>query len=274
VDAGFVRIRGLRVRVSVQGTGEPLLLLMGLQGHKNLWAPLQLALPQFETIAFDAPGSGDSSVPWLPLSMPSLARCAVELLDALGYGAVHMLGYSFGGTLAQQIAWQSPQRVRRLVLAATNFGLGSFPPNPSVLRLLWDPRFYFSQDFLQRNAVTLFAGRLRREPHLAAQNQFKLRPIGLWWQLAALSGWCSLPWLHRLEQPTLVLAGADDPLVPVLNARVLSARIPRAKLVLIDSAGHLFPLESASEVGPIIGRFLRDPAAADDHHDPAADDHL
>jgi poly(3-hydroxyalkanoate) depolymerase len=256
VEGEFIRVRGLRLRVSVHGAGAPLLLLMGLQGHNDLWGPLQRALPGFETIAFDAPGSGESSVPRLPLSMASLARRTIELLDALGYGAVHVLGYSFGGALAQQIARQAPRRVRRLVLAATNFGIGSLPPAPSALRVLWDPRFFFSSDFFQRNAVSLFAGRLRREPHLAGQAYFKVRPVGMWWQLAALSAWSSLPWLHQLQQPTLVLAGADDPLVPLLNARIMATRMPRAELVVMEKGGHLFPLDSASQVGPVITRFL------------------
>jgi pimeloyl-ACP methyl ester carboxylesterase len=81
--------------------------------------------------------------------------------------------------------------------------------------------------------------------------------IGYGQQLLALIGWSSLPWLHRLVQPTLVLCGDDDPIVPVINARVLAHRIPRAQLVIVPGGGHLMLLDSAPELAPVIQRFLR-----------------
>ena len=78
------------------------------------------------------------------------------------------------------------------------------------------------------------------------------------WQLAAMYGWTSLPWLHRLPHETLVLAGDDDPLVPLANARLLAAAIPCARLHVIRGGGHLFLLDSAPQAGPLITRFLAD----------------
>ena len=78
--------------------------------------------------------------------------------------------------------------------------------------------------------------------------------LGYAYQLYAAAGWSSLPWLHRVKQPTLVVAGNDDPSVPVLNARMLAARLPDARLHVIKGGGHLFLLdEPHSAIGRILG---------------------
>jgi poly(3-hydroxyoctanoate) depolymerase len=75
-------------------------------------------------------------------------------------------------------------------------------------------------------------------------------------QLYAISGWTSMPWLHRLPQPTLVLAGDDDPIVPLINGRILAQRIPDARLQVIPGGGHLFMLEHPAATAAIISDFL------------------
>src|SRR5438132_7971459 len=132
----------MRLRVRIRGSGSPLLLVMGIGGNIEMWDPLVDALDGFETIAFDAPGTGESSRPWRPLWMTGLARVGERLLDALGYRQADVLGVSFGGGVAQQMALQAPHRVRRLVLASTSCGLGSIPGNPLVLLALGTPLRY------------------------------------------------------------------------------------------------------------------------------------
>jgi pimeloyl-ACP methyl ester carboxylesterase len=90
------------------------------------------------------------------------------------------------------------------------------------------------------------ADRLRRPPDL----------LGYAFQLYAVSGWSSLPWLHRLPQPTLVVAGEQDPSVPLCNARLLAARIPDARLHVVKGGGHLFLLDEPENVTPTILDFL------------------
>jgi pimeloyl-ACP methyl ester carboxylesterase len=78
---------------------------------------------------------------------------------------------------------------------------------------------------------------------------------GYYLKLLASCGWTSLPWLRLLAQPTLVMAGTDDPLVPVVNGRILASLIPDARLVTIDD-GHLFLVTNASESAAMISEFL------------------
>ena len=69
-------------------------------------------------------------------------------------------------------------------------------------------------------------------------------------------GWTSLPWLHKLPQPTLVLNGDDDPIVPLINGRILARRIPDARLHVVRGGGHLFLLERPAETADLVTQFL------------------
>ncbi len=79
---------------------------------------------------------------------------------------------------------------------------------------------------------------------------------GYFYQLFAIWGWTSLPWLHRVDQPTLVLAADDDPIVPLANARMIARRLPNGRLHVVADGGHLFLLTHASEVAPVVEGFL------------------
>ncbi|MGH9245290.1 MAG: alpha/beta fold hydrolase [Acidimicrobiales bacterium] len=258
-----IRVGRHRIRVSIAGRGHPLLLVMGLGGNIEMWAPLEreLVARGFETIAYDAPGTGASSRPGVPLRMPGIADLAARLLDTLGYRTVDVLGVSFGGALAQELAHRRPTRVRRLVLAATSAGLGSRPGSLRALAILATPLRYYSPTYLRRVAPTLYGGRVAREPRLLREFERARmsRPpslAGYAAQLYAASGWSSLPWLHRLTQPTLVLAGDDDPIIPVVNARQLVHRLPNARLEVFAGGGHLFLLEASTHAAATIADFL------------------
>ena len=80
--------------------------------------------------------------------------------------------------------------------------------------------------------------------------------LGYYWQLFAGLGWTSIHWLHRIRQPTLVLAESDDPLVPPENARIISLLIPNNRLFIVPGGGHLFLLHSIDKVTPVLRSFL------------------
>lgn len=256
-----VRLGRHRLRVFVTGEGPPLLLLMGIGGNIEMWEPLRDALPGRQLIAFDVPGTGGSSTPRVPMTMAAIARLTAGLLDHLGYDRVDVLGVSWGGALAQQLAISHPRRVRRLVLAATVPGLGGVPGRPSAMRVLATPRRYYSQSYFESVAPTLYGGRIRREPELFRQQAGArlTRPpsiAGYFGQLFAITTFTSLPFLGCIRAPTLVLVGDDDPIVPLVNARILRRGIPGARLHVVPGGGHLLILESAEVVGPLIAEFL------------------
>jgi len=107
-DQRYVTAGGLRLRVGRHGAGPPLLLITGIGAHLDMWAPFARHAGERELIAFDPPGAGLSQRPRMPLRMTGLARVVTELLDALGLERVDVLGYSFGGGLAQELAHRAP----------------------------------------------------------------------------------------------------------------------------------------------------------------------
>jgi poly(3-hydroxyoctanoate) depolymerase len=260
----FVHVDGHLLRVAVRGEGPPILLIMGLGGNIEMWWPLERALHErgFQTIAYDASGTGESPPRLVPVRPHGLARQAAHLLDELGLPSAHVLGVSFGGGVAQELALHNPHRVRRLVLASTMCGLGGVPGSPAALALLATPLRYYSPRFLQVTSRWMYgpvsdADSPGMHQHLRARRS---RPPTLWGylgQLYAVAGWTSLPWLHRITRPTLVLTGARDPIVPSVNGRILGARIPDATVHVVPDAGHLLLMDHADECADLIAGFLR-----------------
>ena len=265
----FVDVDGIRIRAAIRGEGRPLLLIMGIGGNIEMWQPFERALDGsgIQTITFDAPGVGESTSWRRPRRMGGIARAVDHLIDALGYEAVDVLGVSFGGALAQQLVRQSPDRVRKLVLAATAPGvpgLGGLPGRPSAMLALATPYRYYSPAYFRKVAPTLYGGRIRREPELLAEQAHArlVRPPSLHGyaaQLYAMCWWTNFPWLPFIHHPTLVMAGDDDPIIPVLNGRILAKLMPHARLEVITGGGHLFLLEEAERSAALVREFLAQP---------------
>jgi len=260
-DVSFVRVGALRLRISRQGQGPPLLLLGGLGNSLGVWDNLVSELPDVATIAVDAPGTGFSSTPALPLSMAELADLYASLVRALELGRVSVLGLSFGGAVAQQLAYQAPGLVERLVLCGTGPGIGGHPGAPAALQELASPARYYSAARSRRVTPLIYGGRFAREPESFDQElQQRLASppsvYGYYCQLAAMVGWSSLSWLSLVKAPTLILAGDADPVYPLENATMLSQAIPDARVEVLRGGGHLFIMDSAGEIAPSIKAFM------------------
>ena len=261
MEISLLEVGGQVLRVGIR-RGErarpPLLLFNGIGASIESIAPFLEALNGPETIMFDVPGVGGSPAPWLPYRPWMLVRLSARLLEQLGYERVDVLGVSWGGALAQQFAFQQAKRCRRLVLAATSPGHLMVPGKLTVLLKMATPRRYKDPDYMNKVAGEIYGGALRESPELVRDHLRHVRwssDYGYYLQLLAGCGWTSLPWLRLLAQPTLVLAGTDDPLVPVINGRILASLIPDARLLTIDD-GHLFLVTSAGESAAMISEFL------------------
>jgi poly(3-hydroxyalkanoate) depolymerase len=224
-------------------------------------------------LIFDVPGTGGSSPPPVPYRLPSLAALSAKVLTAVGVdGQVDVAGVSWGGCLAQEFTHQYPERVRRLVLAATTAGSVAIPGSLSALTKLLSPLRYEDPAFMARIAGDLYGGKFRTDPELIAEYAAKLRPArgsGYYFQILAGLGWTSALWLRRLRQPALVMVGTDDPIVPPANGRILAGLLRSARLVTIDD-GHLFLMTSARESAAIVAEFLTSDEPARTYAAPAA----
>jgi len=252
------------LRVARIGQGEPLLLINGLGANLEMWQPLVRELAdEHEIIAFDLPGSGRSARPRWPLRMPQLAEVVTDVLDELGYDQLDVLGYSLGGIVAQELTHRAPMRVRRLVLCATTPGLPSMPPNPIVTALMLTPARYWNRQLAELILPVIAGGRTARDPRelRAGLDRRLVQPpsaMGYLYQLYALSGWSSHPWIRRVRHPALVIHGERDPVVPLVNARYLAEALPHGRLEVIRGAGHLLLLDEPRSVVPALRAFLAD----------------
>jgi len=268
-----VAVRGLQSRVSVRPArgrlvGEPpLLLCNGIGASLEALQPLVDALdPDRGVVRFDVPGVGGSAAPALPYRVAALSSWVTALMAKLGHQEFDVLGLSWGGGLAQQLAVQSRRRVRRVVLVATGTGCLMVPANPSVLAKMLTPRRHRDPEYAARIAAEIYGGSMRTHPEVGAQllhGATRAGPKrGYYYQLAAMTGWSSLPFLRLIRQPTLVMGGDDDPIIPVANPRMQAALIPSATLH-IYSGGHLAILTEAHELAPVIEQFLSEQSVSE-----------
>ena len=259
-----VTAAGRTLRVSVRaGTGSapPLLLCNGIGARLEVLQPFVDALdPQRTVIRFDVHGVGGSPRPRLPYRLSTLTPALAGMLGQVGHdGSVDVLGISWGGGLAQHFAVQHRTRCRRLVLAATGTGSLMVPGHPRALAHMLTPLRHRDPGSARRVAGELYGGTMRTDPERAAlvlHAGSRLGPgLGYYYQLAATAGWTSLPFLSLIRQPTLVIAGDDDPIVPAVNARLMARLIPRARLHLYRG-GHLALITEADDLAPVVERFL------------------
>lgn len=246
----------------------PLFICNGIGASTSLLTPFVEALhksnPDIEIITFDAPGVGGSSTPCLPYRFSGICKIIYQMLDYLGYNKVNVLGLSWGGMLAQEFTYQCSQRVDKLILAATCAGVMSVPPSMKVLSIMASPRRYTDADYAIKVAPDIYGGKFRTDKTLAATHAKRVAEsksdvphsqLGYTYQQLALCGWSSLWYLNRIKQPTLILAGDDDPLIALCNMKVLHNLIPNSTMYVFENEGHLFLLTEPDAV-PIISEFL------------------
>jgi len=269
-------INGIDVYYEEHGSGDPLLLIMGLAADSVAW---MFQLPDFSakyrTIVFDNRGVGRTSKPAGPYTISQMADDAAGLLDSLDVRRAHVLGVSMGGMIAQELALRHPQRVRGLVLGCTYakpdegvgrqlesslkvFG-GSRGPNGELQVDLskLDPMMFFQHllptvfnpPFIMNELPKLmqvFSG--------ALQYGFSMDAILA--QVVATQKHDTLDRLGKITAPTLVLTGDNDLLIPSANSDILAAKIPGAKLTKIPGGSHGFNFETPDTFNTAVLEFL------------------
>jgi poly(3-hydroxyalkanoate) depolymerase len=256
---------GRTLRVSVRlGTDPsvpPLLLMNGIGASLEVLQPFVDALDaRRSVIRFDVPGVGGSPRPVVPYHLSTFSPVVAGMLTRLGFdGQVDVLGLSWGGGLAQHFAVQHRGRVRRLVLTATATGSLMVPADPRVLAKMLTPRRHRDPEYARIIAGEIYGGTMRTHPERAAHvlhSATRLGPRrGYYYQLAASTGWSSLPFLKLIRQPTLLVMGDDDPIIPVTNARIMARLLPDARLHLYQG-GHIAIITEADRLAPVIEEFL------------------
>jgi len=138
------------------------------------------------------------------------------------------------------------------------------PGNPAALAKIATPRRYWDPAYMAQIAGEIYGGKMRTRPELAHEFARTARlgsGLGYFYQMLGGAGWSSIFWLHKLRQPTLILHGDDDPLVPLVNAKIMHRLIPHSKLDIFHD-GHLGLGTSAWEITQVVEKFLTAPVSS------------
>ena len=256
----FVENLGARIYWDEEGSGAPLLLIMGLGWPSQGWHRSRPILSQkYRTIALDNRGAGQSESPAGPYSIAQMAADAAAVLNAARVNAAHIFGMSMGGMIAQEFALQYPHKVRSLILGCTAAGgPQAVRAEEPALQVLMT-RGQDPDQFAKSVSPFIYDARTspeRIEEDTAVRRKWYPSADAYFAQLQAVMAWEAYSRIGQISVPTLVIHGENDRLVPPENARLIAARIPGAKLVMIPGASHIFATDQPDLAHAAILDFL------------------
>jgi pimeloyl-ACP methyl ester carboxylesterase len=252
---------GVKIYWEEHGTGDPLLLIMGLGSCLEMWhRTLPVVTPHYRTIVFDNRGVGRSDVPAGPYSIPTMASDAVAVMDAAGIEKARVYGISMGGIIAQELALGYPERVRSLILGCTTHGGPmSIPADKKVLDVLMTRGSMTVEEAIEAMLPFVYdAGTAREELEIDIdlRRRYAPTPEGYYAQLQGILDYESRSRLSQITAPTLVIHGETDQLIPAANGRMIASLIPGAKLVMIPNASHIFTTDQPKATIAAVLEFL------------------
>ena len=257
----FADNQGTKIYWDERGTGAPILLIMGLGYPSAMWHRTRPALStSYRTIALDNRGAGQSDVPPGPYSIALMASDAAAVLDAASVPTAHVFGISMGGMIAQEFALQYPGRVQSLILGCTAAG----GPNaqraePAALEMLKASSWMSREQAAEAAIPFIYDAATPRhliDEDIARRRAWPPNTAGYLAQLQAILAWESFSRLPQITTPTLVIHGKADRLVPPGNGELIAARIPGARLILLEHASHLFSTDQPEAAQKAIFEFL------------------
>jgi len=245
------------------GAGDPVLMIMGLGLSGGAWwRTVPVLSRSLQVITFDNRGVGRSRARFPSYTTEAMADDAVSVLDAAGVERAHVYGFSLGGMVAQQLALRHADRVRSLVLGATQpGGPHAVRPSDEVIAFFRRRGSMTAHEAARASVPFNYGPRCRREHRDRIAEDIRRRlehpfPEQAYRaQMVAAALHNCFRRLKRIEAPTLVVHGRKDRVVPVGNAEVLAERIPGARLRLLEDAGHLYATEQP-DVDEEIARFF------------------
>jgi pimeloyl-ACP methyl ester carboxylesterase len=260
----MIQVGDIKMGYRVFGSGEPLVMIMGYGSTMNLWEPalLRSLAASFQVIVFDHRGMGISETGSQPFSIPQFADDTAGLMEALGLPKAHVLGWSMGALIAEEVALRHPGKVDKLVLYAAHCNADLFPPDPGVIKKMTDSSGTPEEQGMRFISVLFPADWL--QSHGERIKEIFYRPMGntppevIGKQSMAIGSWTGCcDRLGEIKNPTLLIAGLGDLLVPVQNSRYLAEKIPNARLALSDNSGHGLMFQFPDQFVKTVMDFLK-----------------
>ena len=237
---------GTNIYWEEHGSGDPLLLIMGLGATLDLWHRVTpMVSSQYRTILLDNRGAGRSDKPAGPYSIPQMAEDAIAVLDAAGVKTARVFGASMGGMIAQELALNYPERVRSLILGCTAPGGKAAVPADREVGVALAARASMSGEEAIRLMIPYIYDESTPRERVEEDTVIRIRTAmtneAFAAQLQAIRSWAgTIDRLGSLKMPTLVIHGETDRLVPAENGRIIARAIPHSTLVMLPHASHIF----------------------------------
>jgi pimeloyl-ACP methyl ester carboxylesterase len=259
-----MHINDIQMHYDVYGDGEPLVLIAGLSAASWMWYKQVPVLSRhFKVITFDNRGAGQTDKPTSAYTIKQMAEDCAGLITALDISHANVFGISMGGFIAQELTINFPHLVNKLILGCTHYGgSGQILPTTAIQTALRRPQGSTMDEKLHSTLeFNLSVTTPRQQPGLVAEIFGLMRtnpmlPHAYVRQFRACQGHDTASRLIAVKNPTFIITGADDTLVPPENSQLLHQAIPRSKLAFIDNAGHLFFIEQPRQVNDLIINFL------------------
>ena len=262
-----VTVNDVEIAYAVHGEGEPVIFINGYTNVKEAWGKVTEEVSKhFRVITFDNRGVGESSVPLPDFTIADMAADTVGLMDALQIDSANIFGVSMGGLIAQILLLDYPDRVKKAILGCTSHG-GRHAVQPSkevfaILAANSDPT-KTPEEIVRNKVPIIYSDRfVREEPErleelIRRSLKYFPSPEGSKGQMNALSKFNVKRRLHEIDCPVLAVTGSADRMMPPENAALLAERIPGAKKIVIEGAGHSFYSEKPDEVIRILIDFFK-----------------
>lgn len=264
---GTVKVHDIEIAYAISGKGYPLVLIMGFAGLGDYWGWnfVNLLAKHFRVILFDNRGMGNSTKGKESFSIGRFAADTAGLMESLSIERGHVMGWSMGSFIAQELALNFPERVNRLILYAGSCGgLHAALPSTHVFKDMFD--ISRSPMELTERALELMIPEQWLDEHPTFRQGFLARPLsvyrdnpqGVREQARAILSWeGSYGRLKDLRQETLLLTGTEDVMVPPENSHTLAEHIPHSRLERIEGGGHGMIYQYPERISGIVINFLR-----------------
>lgn len=267
VSTQIICVNDTKIAYQVKGEVSddyPLVMVMGLSGVKEDWAELADRLAEYrQVLVLDNRGIGESDVPLGGDSIKGMAEDVLAIADHLSWAKFDLVGVSMGGMISQQLAVQAPFRIRKLVLMSTSHGGPNQTPisAEAFQAFQMDPKASVLEKVKQFSKINYTDSWIEANPaqfdvNVSESIKYRRSGRGILNQMAAIMSFNLEEAIKEIEIPTLVVHGTGDRLLDFSNGELIAAKIPGARLVAIEGAGHLVWMVDRGASAVAINKFL------------------
>ena len=259
----MVNIGDINVNYRIYGEGESLIMIMGYGSTMNLWEQqlIDSLSKSYQVIIFDNRGMGETTAGEKVFGIEQFADDTAALMVALQIDQAHLLGWSMGSYIAQELALRYPEKVNKLILYASLCNPEMYPPASEVMDTLGDPSGTPQEQGARWISLLFPETWLKNDTNRLKEIFYRpmgsINPENIQKQGLAIDQWpgtCDR--LSAILNETLLISGAEDVLVPVENSKYLLSKMPHATISIIPAAGHGLMFQEPEQFGQVILEFL------------------